>query len=83
MARKYYLAGKIDIFRGKDVEHQFIFEAWMKRYPEIEKIYKEDHERVMIGYESPYMTVSVAFTEKEYLLYSLKYPTIRPDFVLS
>jgi hypothetical protein len=74
MMRKYYLVGQIDVFRGPDLEHQIIFEAWMKKYPEIERIYKEDSERVMIGYESPSMTVHVAFTEHEWLLYQLKYP---------
>ena len=73
MERKYYQVGKIDVFRGPDLEHQIVFEAWVKNYPEIERIYKEDHSRIAIGYESPSMTVSVAFTEQELLLYQLRY----------
>ena len=83
MARKYYQVGKIDVHRGQDVEHQFIFEAWVKQYPEIEKIYKKDVERVMIGYEQGKMTVSCAFTEKEFLLYSLKYNHPKPDWFMA
>ena len=83
MARKYYQIGKIDVFRGQDVEHQFIFEAWVKKYPEIEKIYKKDVERVMIGYEQGKMIVSCAFTEKEFLLYSLKYNYPKPDWFMA
>lgn len=83
MARKYYEIGKIDVFRGQDVEHQFIFEAWVKKYPEIEKIYKKDVERVMIGYEQGKMIVSCAFTEKEFLLYSLKYNRPKSDWFMA
>jgi hypothetical protein len=83
VTRKYYQVGKIDVFRGPDVEHQYIFEAWMKQYPEIERIYNEDHERVVIGYESPSMTVSVAFTEKEFLMHSLKYNYPKPSWFMA
>lgn len=83
MQRKYYQIGKIDVFRGPDVEHQFIFEAWVKKYPEIEKIYKTDAEKVMIGYEQGKMIVSCAFTEKEFLLYSLKYNDRKPDWFMA
>lgn len=83
MARKYYQIGKIDIFRGQDVEHQFVFEAWVRKYPEVEKIYHKDKDRIMIGYENGQMLISCAFTEKEFLLYSLKYQNPKPDFFLA
>lgn len=78
MQRKYYQVGHIDVFRGPDLEHQIIFEAWVKKYPEIERIYQTDPDRVMIGYETPSMVVSVAFTDHEWLIYALKYP--KPDY---
>ena len=78
IARKYYPVGKIDVFRGPDIEHQEIFDAWVKKHPDVEKIYKKNPNRIKISYESPSMVVSCAFSDQEYLLYRLKYPS--PDY---
>ena len=62
--KKYYKIAKLQLF-GPDLEPQFVFENWIKDYPEIENLYKTDKLKITSNVDEV-MTVEAKFTEKEF-----------------
>ena len=68
--KKYYKIAKLQLF-GPDLEPQYVFENWVKDYPEIENLYKIDKLKITSNVDEV-MTVEANFTEKEFLFWRLK-----------
>ena len=68
--KKYYTIAKLQLY-GPDMEPQFVFENWVKDYPEIENLYKTDKLKITSNVDEV-MTVEANFTEKEFLIWRLK-----------
>ena len=68
--KKYYKIAKLQLF-GPDLEPQYVFENWVKDYPEIENLYKIDKLKITSNVDEV-MTVEAKFTEKEFLFWRLK-----------
>ena len=68
--KKYYKIAKLQLF-GPDLEPQYVFENWVKDYPEIENLYKIDKLKITSNVDEV-MTVEANFTEKEFLIWRLK-----------
>ena len=68
--KKYYKIAKLQLF-GPDLEPQFVFENWVKDYPEIENLYKTDKLKITSNVDEV-MTIEANFTEKEFLFWRLK-----------
>ena len=68
--KKYYKIAKLQLF-GPDLEPQYVFENWVKDYPEIKRLYNEDKLKITSNVDEV-MTVEAKFTEKEFLFWRLK-----------
>ena len=68
--KKYYKIAKLQLF-GPDLEPQYVFENWVKDYPEIKRLYNEDKLKITSNVDEV-MTVEANFTEKEFLFWRLK-----------
>ena len=68
--KKYYKIAKLQLY-GLETEPQFVFENWVKDYPEIENLYKIDKLKITSNVDEV-MTVEANFTEKEFLFWRLK-----------
>ena len=68
--KKYYKIAKLQLY-GPDLEPQYVFENWVKDYPEIENLYKIDKLKITSNVDEV-MTVEANFTEKEFLFWRLK-----------
>ena len=68
--KKYYKIAKLQLF-GPDLEPQFIFESWVKDYPEIKNLYDTDKLKITSNVDEV-MTIEANFTEKEFLFWRLK-----------
>ncbi len=68
--KKYYTIATLQLY-GLETEPQFVFEGWVKDYPEIKKLYDDDKLKMISDIDET-MTIKAKFTEKEFLIWRLK-----------